>query len=86
MAYSEATWRSLLLGRPSVISPDQWSVSGLTRSDFDLDDVSLRDDMLPDVGGFMKRLRTLGTGSDEGLVSQHLAALACIADDIHRGL
>lgn len=86
MAYSEATWRSLLLGRPSVISPDQWSVSGLARSDFDLDDMSLRDDMPPGIGGFMKRLRALGTGSEDGLISQHLATLACIADHIHRGL
>ncbi|XXH04751.1 hypothetical protein Hte_011173 [Hypoxylon texense] len=37
VTYSEATWRTLLLGLPQSISPDQWDVSPLVENDFSID-------------------------------------------------
>lgn len=88
MVFSEETWRSLLLGRPSVIAKDQWSVSGLTTSDFDIDEIIPHDGMSVEVGNFLKTLQAsaLVGGSDERVISQHVATLACIADNVYSAL
>lgn len=88
MVFSEETWRSLLLGRPSVIAKDQWSVSGLTSSDFDIDEMTLHDAMSVEVRNFLKTLQASAPvgGSDERVISQHVATLACIADNVYSAL
>ncbi|KAH7120597.1 fungal-specific transcription factor domain-containing protein [Dactylonectria macrodidyma] len=88
MVFSEEKWRSLLLGRPSVIAKDQWNVSGLTTSDFDMDDISIRDDYSVEVHKFLKALQASApaSGSDQHIISQQIATLACIADNIYSAL
>ncbi|KXH33682.1 fungal specific transcription factor [Colletotrichum nymphaeae SA-01] len=85
MTFSEATWRSLLLGRPAVIAPDQWNVSELTFLDFEIEELlQLGDDT--ETNDFAEKLRHAIDESDESMVSQHLATLTVIADNIYRCL
>ncbi|KAH7139686.1 fungal-specific transcription factor domain-containing protein [Dactylonectria estremocensis] len=88
MVFSEEKWRSLLLGRPSVIAKDQWNVSGLTVPDFDMDDIRMPDDSSVEVKKFLKELRVSApaTGSDQHIISQQIATLACIADNVYTAL
>ncbi|KAF7545206.1 hypothetical protein G7Z17_g9360 [Cylindrodendrum hubeiense] len=86
MAFSEATWRSLLLGRPSVIAKDQWNVSGLTSSDFEVDETILQDNVPGEVQNFLRTMRASVSGWEGYVISQHIATLACIADDIYSAL
>ncbi|KAF4783072.1 hypothetical protein HER10_EVM0005871 [Colletotrichum scovillei] len=85
MTFSEATWRSLLLGRPAVIAPDQWNVSELTFLDFEIEELlQLGDDT--ETNDSAEKLRHAINESDESMVSQHLATLTIIADNIYRCL
>ncbi|KAK1721434.1 fungal-specific transcription factor domain-containing protein, partial [Colletotrichum acutatum] len=86
MTFSEATWRSLLLGRPAVIAPDQWNVSELTFLDFEVEEplLQLGDDM--ETNHFAEKLRHAINESDKSMVSQRLATLTIIADNIYRCL
>ncbi|UQC79218.1 fungal specific transcription factor domain-containing protein [Colletotrichum lupini] len=86
MTFSEATWRSLLLGRPAIIAPDQWNVSELTSLDFEVGEMllGLGDDTK--ANDFAEKLRLATHESDEGMISQRLATLTIIADNIYRCL
>ncbi|KAI3547503.1 fungal specific transcription factor [Colletotrichum abscissum] len=86
MTFSEATWRSLLLGRPAIIAPDQWNVSELTSLDFEVEEMllGLGDDTK--ANDFAEKLRLATHESDEGMISQRLATLTIIADNIYRCL
>ncbi|KAK1471405.1 fungal specific transcription factor [Colletotrichum tamarilloi] len=86
MTFSEATWRSLLLGRPAIIAPDQWNVSELTSLDFEVEErlLGLGDDTK--ANDFAEKLRLATHESDEGMISQRLATLTIIADNIYRCL
>ncbi|KXH68258.1 fungal specific transcription factor [Colletotrichum salicis] len=86
MIFSEATWRSLLLGRPAIIAPDQWNVSGLTSLNFDFEELDLQCGEDMEAKDFGKQLQHVIKESDEGMISRRLATLTIIADNIYRCL
>ncbi|KIW63823.1 hypothetical protein PV04_08795 [Phialophora macrospora] len=85
--YSEEKWRSVLMGRPSLIAGDQWIVSEPTADDFDIDTppVSVRD-LPPEVDDFLQHLEMVRAKSENGLLFRHLIRLARIVDDVSTAL
>lgn len=75
-----------MLGRPAVIAPDQWNVSELTFLDFEVEELLLQFDDDTEANDFADKLRHAINESDGGMVSQRLAALTIIADNIYRCL
>ncbi|OBT70773.1 hypothetical protein VF21_10190 [Pseudogymnoascus sp. 05NY08] len=86
MAFSEEKWRSLLHGHPSIIARDQWNVPGLTNYDFEMDEIEPKQELPAEVETFLKLLHSSGKGSDKGLLSQQIASLALIADNVYTAL
>jgi hypothetical protein len=86
MTFSEEKWRSLLLGRPSIIARDQWSVSKLTDQDFEMDQADELEAQCLSPGElrlFLKSLCSSGGKPDNGLLSQQMTSLALIADNVY---
>ncbi|RDW75401.1 hypothetical protein BP6252_06543 [Coleophoma cylindrospora] len=89
MSFSEEKWRSLLLGRPSIIARDQWNVSELADSDFEMDDIGgLEPDLElpPEVKTFFRALESSGKEVGKAVLSQQIASLSLIADSMYTDL
>jgi Fungal specific transcription factor domain len=85
-SFSEEKWRSLLLGRPSIIARDQWSVSKLTNQDFEIDqtnEIEPQQQLSTEVETFLRLLRSSGKDPEKALLSQQITTLALIADDVY---
>ncbi|KAL1878851.1 hypothetical protein Plec18167_004146 [Paecilomyces lecythidis] len=75
ITFSEDKWRSLSSGRPSFINRDDWQVSKLTDSDFEMDTASSHLDTI------------LNVSNDEiqqALPFRLLCSLAQIAEDVYK--
>lgn len=86
MTYSEEKWRSLLLGRPTLISNDHWLVSELTDHDFEIDDFTEDDSLCPSNLSLLSFLRSSKRTLEDGLFSQQITKLARFVDDVHTSL
>ncbi|KAH7020690.1 fungal-specific transcription factor domain-containing protein [Microdochium trichocladiopsis] len=87
MTFSEEEWRSLLLGRPSIINEDQWDVEELSVEDFALDSEGV-DAVTATATGNLADARFCLTADSEAphCILSQMAKLACIAGNIHRSL
>jgi len=87
MTLSEEKWRSLLLGRPSIIGEDQWDVEELSVKDFayDTEGVGAATATTPSNLAHALRCPTTDSEAPELILSQ-MAKLACIAGNIHSSL
>jgi hypothetical protein len=89
ITFSEEKWRSLLLGRPSIIARDQWSVSTLTDQDFEMDQADVfesQNDCSRELKTLLKSLCQSGDKPVSRLQSQHMTSLALIVDDVYTAL
>lgn len=77
LVYSEEKWRCLLLGRPSLISRDQWDVSQLTDEDF-----RTELDGSPELYPEQQILWSINT-SEECTHFRYLVKLAQLAEEIY---
>jgi hypothetical protein len=87
--FSEEKWRSLLLGRPSIIARDQWNVSELTNDDFEMDEVTkmeLNQELPTEIEKFSRLFHSSGKKPEKTLLSQQIVSLAFIADNIYTTL
>lgn len=86
MSYNEEKWRSILVGRPSVIAADQWNVSDLSFQDFRIDPILIPDNIPEELIGLKNMLRNPDNCMEVGLYSQHMAKLGRVADKIYTNL
>jgi hypothetical protein len=81
--YSEATWRSLILGSPQLIHSDQWDVRLLEADDFQLDHLCVPAE---ETGTQEPRLQELCRFCHLGHDFRFLAQLTPLAEDVQRSL
>jgi hypothetical protein len=86
IVYTEEKWRSLLMGRPSLIANDEWNVSDLVTDDFDVDKTGGYPNLPNEIETFLRLLATIQPMSKNGLYFRHLSSLARIVDDVHTSI
>lgn len=79
--YSESTWRSMLLGLPQPIQQDEWDVSSLTDSDFEIDHLQCPSEQTATLPASLQKPCVF---CHTGHYFSHLVELSLIAHDVHR--
>lgn len=78
IVYSEATWRSLIIGFPSLINEETWDVDELTELDFLTDSCPTEPDEAPSMPAGD------ASGTDRAADYMHFARLTTIAAQLYR--